>query len=447
METSDIRYAWNGDVALAYQVVGEGDVDIVYLQGWTSNIDLAWESPYLNSFLRGLASHGRLIPTDRRGWGCSDRFSPSDVAPFEVLVDDLLVVMEAASARRPALMATGECAATAALFAAAYPDKISALILCDPLVTYAATEDFPGSGNVDHWESFFVRVRAEYPQPRWWVGPKDHPERTWFDRYVRSSVAPGALMAESRRFLDTDVRPILPSVHVPTIVIVDPHGVEDTDPRNGRLVADRITGARLVEVGASSGLNWNHWYGRSEGIVRQVGEFLGEIVEEEARFDRVLATVMFSDIVGSTRKAAEVGDRAWRDLLSRHHTIIRGMLARYRGVEIGTAGDGFFASFDGPARAIRCAQAVVAAVKKLGLEVRVGVHTGEVETIDGKPEGIAVAIGARIGAVAGASEVLVSQTVKDLVAGSGITFEAAGEHELKGVPDRWRVYRVALETF
>jgi class 3 adenylate cyclase len=254
-------------------------------------------------------------------------------------------------------------------------------------------------------------------------------------------------MAESRRFLDTDVRPILPSVHVPTIVIVDPHGVEDTDPRNGRLVADRITGARLVEVGASSGLNWNHWYGRSEGIVRQVGEFLGEIVEEEARFDRVLATVMFSDIVGSTRKAAEVGDRAWRDLLSRHHTIIRGMLARYRGVEIGTAGDGFFASFDGPARAIRCAQAVVAAVKKLGLEVRVGVHTGEVETIDGKPEGIAVAIGARIGAVAGASEVLVSQTVKDLVAGSGITFEAAGEHELKGVPDRWRVYRVALETF
>jgi pimeloyl-ACP methyl ester carboxylesterase len=296
VEIPEIRYAWNGDVALAYQLVGDGVLDLVYLQGWTSNIDLAWESPYLSSFLRGLAAHGRLIPTDRRGWGCSDRFSPSDVAPLEVLVDDLLVVMEAASARRPALMATGECAATAVLFAAAYPDKISVLILCDPLVTYAWTEGSPGVGDLDHWES-----------------------------------------------------------------------------------------------------------------------------------------------------SSSACERSIR-LLSRHHAIIRGMLARYRGVEIGTAGDGFFASFDGPARAVRCAMAIAGAVRRLGLEIRAGLHTGEVQAVGENLGGIAVHIGARVASLAGPGEVFVSSTVKDLVAGSGLTFEDRGEHELKGVPDRWRLYQVVIST-
>jgi class 3 adenylate cyclase len=260
-------------------------------------------------------------------------------------------------------------------------------------------------------------------------------------RYVRSSVAPGALIAEFRRFLETDVRPIVPAVRVPTLVLVDPNGKDDVDPRNGRYIAEHIPGAELVEIDGTGGLNWHHWYGRGDAIVREVGRFVRDLSEEQARLDRVLATVLFTDIVDSTARAAELGDQAWGELLSRHHAIVRGMLARYRGTEIDTAGDSFFASFDGPARAIRCAQAVVEAVKATGLEIRAGVHTGEVETIDGKPGGMAVVIGARIGATANPSEVWVSQTVKDLVAGSGLSFEERGEHELKGVSDRWRLHR------
>jgi class 3 adenylate cyclase len=235
---------------------------------------------------------------------------------------------------------------------------------------------------------------------------------------------------------------VLPLVRLPTLIIVDPNGGGDTDPRNGRFAAAHIPGAKVVEVEDPGGLNWLHWYGRADGILREIGGFVRDLMEEEARFDRVLATVMFTDIVGSTTKAAELGDRRWRELLERHHTVVRGMLGRYRGQEVDTAGDGFLATFDGPARAIRCAQSIAEALQPLGLEIRAGVHTGEVETIDGKVGGIAVNIGARVGAAAGPSEVLASQTVRDLVAGSGLVFEDRGEHELKGVPDRWRLYRV-----
>jgi class 3 adenylate cyclase/pimeloyl-ACP methyl ester carboxylesterase len=441
VKAPETRYAWNGDVALAYQVVGEGPLDLLYYQGWTSNIDLAWESPYLSRFLQGLSGHRRLILTDKRGWGCSERFSPNDVPPFEALTDDLLVVMDIIGSERAVLFATVECAGVAVLFAATYPHRVTALILCDPLVNFTATDEAPGSMTQEGWDDFFERVRAQFPQPHWWNGPEDHPERDWFFKYVRAAVAPGALMAEFGRFLATDVRAVLPSVQVPTLVLVDPGGEGDTDPRNGRFAASRIPGASLVEVPDPGGLDWHHWYGRANGIVREIGTFMRGIIEEEARFDRVLATVMFTDIVGSAARAAELGDRKWHRLLERHHAIVRGMLARYRGKEIDTAGDGFFASFDGPARAIRCAQAIVDAVRPLDLEVRAGVHTGEVETIDEKLGGIAVVIGARIAGLAHPSEVLASQTVKDLVAGSGLSFEPRGEHELKGVPDRWRIYR------
>jgi class 3 adenylate cyclase len=439
--TPEIRYAWNGDVALAYQIVSDGALDILYVQGWTSNIDLAWESPYLASFLRGLATHGRLITTDRRGWGCSDRFSPSDVSPFEVFVDDMLTVMDAAGAERPVVMTTAETTAGALMLAGSFPDRVDALVLVDPMVTFAASEDSPESMSRAEWKAWFGEIRREYPRSAWWQGPEDHPEREWLYRYVRSSVAPGALIAEFRRFLETDVRPIVPAVRVPTLVLVDPNGKDDVDPRNGRYIAEHIPGAELVEIDGTGGLNWHHWYGRGDAIVREVGRFVRDLSEEQARLDRVLATVLFTDIVDSTARAAELGDQAWGELLSRHHAIVRGMLARYRGTEIDTAGDSFFASFDGPARAIRCAQAVVEAVKATGLEIRAGVHTGEVETIDGKPGGMAVVIGARIGATANPSEVWVSQTVKDLVAGSGLSFEERGEHELKGVSDRWRLHR------
>ena len=243
--------------------------------------------------------------------------------------------------------------------------------------------------------------------------------------------------------MGTDIRPILPTVTVPTLVIADPGGDEDLNPRAGRLVADRIVGARFVEIPRPEGdLNWPVWYGRGDAILREVAGFIVDLRDEEARFDRVLATVLFTDIVDSTSVAASLGDHEWKDLLERHHTIVRGLLARYRGTEVDTAGDGFLATFDGPARSVRCAQAIGEALRPLGLEIRAGVHTGEVETIDGKVGGMAVVIGARVGALATRSEVLVSQTVKDLTAGSGLVFDDAGEHELKGVPDRWRLYRV-----
>ncbi len=441
MEIPTTRYAWNGDVALAYQVLGDGPTDLVYLQGWASHVDLAWDSPYLASFLRGLASGTRLIPADRRGWGCSDRFSPTDVPPFEDMTDDLLVLLDATGASRPVIFASVDCVPLAILFAATYPDRVRGLILCDPTITFGRTEDTPWMWSRVEFDAWARGFREEYPLSQWWRGPPEHPERDWFERFVRASIAPGALAAELGRFMDADIRPVLPTVSTPTLILIDPDGGDATP--SGRFAAERIPGARLEEIPDPGGPNWLHWYGRSDGILRSVARFIAEIQEEEAVLDRVLATVLFTDIVDSTRTEAELGDRIWGGLVERHHAIVRAMLTRYRGVEVDTAGDGFFATFDGPARAVRCAQAIVEAVRPLGLEIRAGAHTGEVETIAGKAGGLAVTIGARVGAMATASEVLVSQTVKDLTAGAGLTFEDAGEHELKGVPDRWRLYRVS----
>jgi class 3 adenylate cyclase len=442
MKVPETRYAWNDEVALAYQVFGDGPTDLLYLQGWCSHLDLSWDSPFLSAFLRGLGRNARVIATDRRGWGCSDRFSPSDVPPFEVMTDDLLVVLDAAGSERPVIFASHECAPIAVLFAASYPERTCALILCDPTVTYTATEDTPWMPPRWKWDTWFQDVRDTYPLPRWWQGPPDHPERAWFDRYVRASIAPGGLIAEFDRFLATDIRAVLPAVSAPTLVLVDPDGSEDLDPRNGELMVDRIAGAQLKEVRASDSLNWHHWYGRGAGIVDEVQTFLAEIREEEAQSDRVLATVLFTDIVDSTSRGADLGDHAWREVREAHDRAVRAQLARHRGREVKTMGDGFLATFDGPGRAVRAATGIVEAVRPLGIEVRAGLHTGEVELDGDDVAGLAVAIGARVGAKAGPSEVLVSQTVMDLVAGSGLTFEDAGEHELKGVPDRWRLYRV-----
>jgi class 3 adenylate cyclase len=444
VKTPETVYAWNDEVALAYQVFGDAPTDLLYLQGWCSHLDLSWDSPYLAAFLRGLARHARVIATDRRGWGCSDRFSPSDVPPFEVMTDDLLAVLDAAGSERPVIFASLECAPIAVLFAASYPERTSGLILCDPTVTYTATEETPWMPSRSSWDEWFRAVRDTYPLARWWMGPPEHPERTWFDRYVRASIAPGGLIAEFERFLATDIRAILPAVSAPTLVLVDPEGSDDLDPRNGRLIVDRIAGAQLKEVGAHDSLNWHHWYGRSGRVLDEVQTFLGEIREEEAQSDRVLATVLFTDIVDSTSRGADLGDRAWREVREAHDRAVRAQLARYRGREVKTMGDGFLATFDGPGRAVRAASGIVTAVRPLGIEVRAGLHTGEIELDGDDVAGLAVAIGARVGAKAGPSEVLVSQTVKDLVAGSGLTFADAGEHQLKGVPDHWHLYRVVL---
>lgn len=435
-------------MALAHQVVGDGPVDLVYLQGYCSHVDLNWESPHLARFLRGLSSQARLIVTDRRGWGCSDRFSPSDVPPLETLTDDLLAVMDAVGSERAVVFATWECGLVASLFAATYPERAWGLILCDAFPTYAATEETPWLPTATDWEKACDEVRADWGSTRYQPLPEQR-EEDWLARYARSSVAPGALIAETRRFLDTDVRGVFPSIQVPTLVLglqSGEVGWKLLSPENGRYLAGRIPRATLVELTGADEPAWFHWYGRADAILDTVGRFLATIREEQAFFDRVLLTVLFTDIVGSTEKAAELGDRGWRNLVQHHHSTVRALLARYRGREIDTAGDGFFAGFDGPARAVRCAQAIVEAVRPLGLEVRAGLHTGEVETVDNKVGGIAVNIGARVGALAGASEVLVSQTVKDLVAGSGLAFEGRGEHELKGVPGEWRLYAVKIET-
>lgn len=437
------RYAWNGDIALAYQVLGEGSLDLVYLQGYLSNVDVNWEHRALSRFLRELARLGRLIITDRRGLGCSERFTPADTPPIEVLVGDLGVVLDAVGSRRAVIFATGDCGLIAALFAATYPERVTAMVLFGSASTWLRNEQMPWGWTEQRLQEEAVWLRAHFGKGEWMreAGPtlfSDPRELGWAGRYERLSAAPGAVVAEALRFARTDIRDILPTVQTPTLVL---HRVGDPyeDIRSGRDLAARIRGAKLLELEGSDHLVWA---GDQDAVIQAITEFLAGVRREEADLERVLATVLFTDVVGSTEKAAVLGDRAWAKLVLGHHRIVRGLLARYKGTEIDTAGDGFFATFDGPARAVRCALAAMDAVASLGIEVRAGVHTGEVETIAGKPGGLAVNIGARIGALAGPSELLASSTVKDLTAGSGLQFEDRGERELKGVPGSWHIYAV-----
>jgi class 3 adenylate cyclase/pimeloyl-ACP methyl ester carboxylesterase len=436
VESPETIYAWNGSVALAYQVIGEGPIDLLYLQGRCSHVDMNWESPY-----RALARHARVIITDRRGFGCSDRFSPTDIPPFEVFTDDILLVLDTVGSDRAAIFGTWDCALIATLWAAAYPERAAALILADAFITYAATPETPWMPTAEQWEK---RLGTRGSPGSHFAGDEllvNGSEQKWFRRYLRASVGPGAHVAEIRRYLATDVRTVLSSVHVPTLILQDAHGTRVTSPEAGRYLRDHIPGARLVEL---DGNDQHHWYWGSDSIAGSVGTFLADVRDEEADFDRVLATVLFTDIVRSTEKAAEMGDRRWREVVQAHHANVRALLARYRGKEVDTAGDGFFATFDGPVRALRCAKAIADSVQTLGIEIRAGLHTGECEVIDNKVGGLAVSIGARICGLAGPSEVLASQTITDLVAGSGLRFEGRGSHQLKGVPGEWRLF--ALET-
>jgi len=444
MDRPETRFAWTGDVSLAYQVCGAGPTDLVYLQGYCSNVDVNWESPYLSRFLRGLSGHARLIVTDRRGWGCSERFTPGHVPDVDTLTDDILAVLKAASSERASIMATYESAIVAALFAATYPERTRCLILVDPQVSYLPTEDTPWMPSLARWQKQIQDVRDTWGTLDWWDAP-DGPERQWFARYARASVTPGGLAAELTSYLHTDICAVLPAIQVPTLVLVDSSRFYEVLPETGQFVARKIPGARLVEHSSQGGPHF-HWYARGEAIVAEVRRFLAEIGEEEASFDRILATVLFTDIVESTKRAAELGDRRWTEVVRRHHVAVRTLLARYRGIELDTAGDGFFASFDGPARAVRCAMAITDAVRPLGIEVRAGLHTGEVEKIGEKIGGLAVNIGARVAALAAPSEVLVSQTVRDLMVGSDLMFDDHGSHELKGVPGVWGLYAARKEN-
>ena len=433
-----VRYASSGDVSIAYQIVGDGPIDLVYTPGIWSNLEVMWEWPAWAAYLERLASFSRLILFDMRGIGLSDRGSSPPI--IESQADDLRAVMDAAGSATAAVFGGARGAAMAMVFAATYPERVQALVLYAPSAKTVRSPDWPFGKTEEEQQAFYDRFVTEMGtgENLDLQGPSgDERFKRWWAHLERLVATPGAYRELARIFTDLDIRSVLPLISAPTLVLTRT-GDRIVDTRQPRAVAERIAGARFVEL---EGIDHIPFLGDWEAITGEIEEFLTGARTPPER-ERSLATVLFTDIVGSTARLAELGDRRWRELAEEHHTAVRRELARSGGREVDTAGDGFFAAFDGPARAIRCGRAIVEAVRPLDLEVRLGIHTGECEVIDGKVGGLAVVIGARIGSMAGPSEILVSQTVKDLVAGSGLVFEDAGEHELKGVPDRWRLYRV-----
>jgi pimeloyl-ACP methyl ester carboxylesterase len=436
----ETRYAKSGDLNIAYQVVGDGPVDLIYVPGWISNVELNWEEPAHAHVLERLAGFSRLILFDKRGTGLSDPV-PLDAMPtLEERMDDVRAVLDAVDCEEAALFGFSEGGLMSVLFAATYPERITTLVLYGTFAKRIKSPDYPWAPSPED------RARELEELERSWSERMDldvlapSEDDAFKDRlatYFRRSASPGAALALMRMNTELDVRDVLPAIQAPTLVM---HRVDDRDVKveEGRWIAAQIAGAKFVEL---PGDTHTLWAGNTDEVVDEIEEFLTG-ARRGPEPDRVLATVLFTDIVGSTARAAELGDSRWRNVLEDHYALVRTELARHRGVEIGTAGDGFLATFDGPARAVRCALSIASSSNRLDLEIRAGVHTGECDLIDGKIGGIGVAIGARIGALAGPSEVVVSSTVKDLTAGSGLVFEDAGEHELKGVPDRWRLYRV-----
>jgi len=431
VEVPDVSYTRSGDVSIAYQVIGEGPTDLVFLP-FLSNLYTLWQAPNFVEFGRRLAEGRRLIVVNARGVGLSDR--PRGFT-IESRMDDLRAVMDAVGSERPALLGIAEAAATCAVFAASNPDRVERLVLYDPWSqsVFAAHERDEQLAKIpaerDAWGSReLLEGFAAELNPQW----ADDPEYLdWFVWHHRLTSSPSTWADFRRMQIDLDVSDVLPAIRVPTLVLA-----KELVRKSAEHVAHLIPGADYATVpGMGRAIHEN------EFAVEAIETFLqGSPVRRIP--DTVLATVLFTDLVGSTERAAELGNREWRGLLERHHDLVRLELARYRGVEIDTAGDGFFASFDGPARAIACATEIVERVPELGLEVRAGIHTGECERVGEKLAGVAVNVGARVSAAASTGEVLVSQTVKDLVAGSGIQFEDRGAHELKGVPGEWRLYAV-----
>jgi class 3 adenylate cyclase/pimeloyl-ACP methyl ester carboxylesterase len=441
----ETQYARSGDVHIAYQVVGEGELDLVWIPSLAHHVELSWENPPVARFLVRLMELGRLLLFDKRGTGMSDRVS-SDTT-LETRMDDIRAVMDAAGSERALVCALGEGGPLAMLFAATYPERTDGLVLINSSPRLVRSAEFPWLPPRGEQEQNIEKMVRKWGSPArrefLAMGNPDmtEDERVAFARALRLSVSPGAVRDYMRMNLDVDVRGVLGSIRVPTLVL---HRTElaRLDIRGARYLAEQIPSTRLVEL---PGRNFAPAVGDAEALFAEIKRFCADIQSgewEPAEPDRMLATVLFTDIVGSTDKMAELGDRGWRELLESHHTVVRRQLSRFRGIEMDTAGDGFFARFDGPARAIHCAQAITDVVRELGIELRAGLHTGECELVGGKMAGIAVSIGARIAAAAEPGEVLVSSTVKDLVAGSGLAFEDRGDHELKGVPGEWRLYAV-----
>jgi class 3 adenylate cyclase/pimeloyl-ACP methyl ester carboxylesterase len=452
MERPDTRYARSGDFHIAYQVVGEGSVDLVYVPGWVSQLDQYWEEPSVARFFRRLASFSRLIVFDKRGIGLSDPVASSAMPTLEERMDDIRAVLDAVGSKRAAVLGQGYGCPIAALFAASHPERTAALVLYSPVAKAGVrTDDYPWGATAEGHRAWLEETErrwgsAEFAQE--WVGrlapssAEDARFVQWAGRMMRAAASPSTARAFTEMNGLMDAREVLPLIRVPTLAIEREHvrppkGPADIPPlEEARWVAAQIPAATLLEL---PGCDYLPWVGDQESLVSAIASFVtgaAPVPEPE----RVLMSVLFTDVVGSTARAAQLGDRRWRELLERHDAVVRRQLERYRGVEVKRTGDGVLATFDGPARAIRCAHAVADELKADELSLRASVHAGEVEILDGDIGGIAVHIGARVLVKAEPGEVLVTGTVRDLVAGSGIEFSDRGAHALKGVPGRWRLY-------
>jgi class 3 adenylate cyclase len=437
------RYAKSGDVYIAYQVVGDAPLDLLLVSGGMTHLECSWEFPAFARSARRLASFSRLILFDKRGTGLSDRMSGP--ATLEERMDDVRAVLDAVGSERAALYGVSEGGPMSALFAATYPTRTSALVLYGTIAKFTADEGYPWGWSPGVFDQILQATVASWGQVDSPFPPLLAPSlagdmrfREGWARFERQAASPGAVAALMRMNAEIDIRHILPTIRVPTLIV---HRAGDTlvAVGQGRYLAEHIPGAKYVELAGADHLPIA---GDSDAINDAIEEFLtgARHVEEP---DRVLATVLFTDIVRSTERAAELGDRRWLALLDEHHAVVRRELARFRGREVKTTGDGFLATFDGPARAVRCARSLVEAIQRLGLEVRTGLHTGECEMVGDDVRGIAVHTAARVAGAAASGEVLVSSTVKDLVAGAGITFVERGTRALKGVPGKWRLFAVS----
>lgn len=443
VDVPETKYARSGGYHIAYQTMSEGPSDVVNLGFWFSHVEAGWDLPPQAAMLRRIASFGRLIHFDKRGTGLSDPVALQTLPTLEEWMDDLRVVLDEVGSERPTIVAWGESGPMAMLFASTYPERIGALVLLDCWARLIRAPDYPMG-----WPERLIDEGANWVEEHWgtgahldWWAPEhagDSELRTALAKYERQTASPGAAAAMRRMVFALDVRHVLPSIQAPTLIL---HHSDNPFARvgHGRYLAEHIPGARYVELPGST---WTPISATDrEQVFDEIEEFLTGF-RPVPQADRVLATVLFTDVVDSTKHAAERGDRDWRDLLERHRDVVRRQLERHRGREVNTTGDGFLATFDGPARAIHCASAIIQGSRALGVEIRAGLHTGEVELMGADVGGIAVHIGARVSALAGSGEIVVSSTVKDLVVGSGIDFEDRGAHELKGVPGEWRLFAV-----
>jgi pimeloyl-ACP methyl ester carboxylesterase len=441
----ETKYAKSGDYHIAYQAIGTGPLDLVFMHGWISHIEHMWEEPRVARFLDRLASFSRLILLDKRGTGLSDPVPLDRLPTLEERMDDVRAVLDTVGSQRAAFLGTSEAGALSLLFAATHPSRTTALVLLNSYARLAYAPDYPQGIPAEQAQRLLQAIEEGWGKGVAFealvASQADNASmKSWWARYQRLAASPGAAVRLLQSAFETDARSVLPTITVPVLVL---HRAGDpfTGPEHGRYLVEHVPGAKFVEL---SGVDHLFFAEDMDLLLSEIQEFLTGVPEAREP-DRVLATVMFVDIVGSTEHATRLGDRQWRDVLDRYYAIARHQLVRFRGREIGTAGDGLFSTFDGPARAIRCARTIADEVSVLEIAVRVGIHSGECEVVGDNLAGIAVHTGARIAGQASPSEVLVSSTVRDLVAGSGIRFEDRGRHPLKGLPGEWSLFAVAAD--